>query len=683
MQPQPAKPPSVKASSSDYEMVITRLTIDKLGVKLYDSVSAVVAELIANSYDADARDVRVSLPLNTELAHRVHGKVEDRGHQIQIVDDGHGMAPEEAIEHYLKVGKDRRAAGGSGAYSRELRRPVMGRKGIGKLAPFGICRSVEVLSSGGPKTEQGYLTTHFVMEYDSIVQASEEPARFAPGPLDRKYRPTHGTTIRLQDFQPKRVPNEETFHRQLARRFVFARPDFRVLVQDNSASSVHERVLDPMDIPVLESTKIDVSTRPVPGPEGESLPVRGWLALARNAYQNEEMAGVRIYARGKIVATTRDFERPAGFTGEFSMRSYLVGMVEAEWLDEDAGDDLIRTDRQGILWESDRGRALREWGARLIREIASISREPQRERKRQIFLERSSLEAVAKERFADLEVRTAALDLGKRIGGFAAEDELSDGTYVEDLREVILSLAPHKALIDAFAEFAKRTGAEGATIQSIAELFGKARVAEMASYAQLASERVRAITELEKIVDVEADEAQLQDLIARAPWLVEPTWTVISTNQGLKNFKREFEKYWKKEHHSEVVLAIGHETKRPDFTLVEIGGLLHIVEIKRAGHAFDDDDCLRLLNYAEAFDTFLDQNPEIKVHFPRGYMIDLVADSENVKQPNNRRALKELRDNQRLKRVTWAEFLSRTRKAHEALLDVRDRVEAIAGSRKK
>ena len=34
-----------------YTMPISPLAVDKLGVKLYDKVSAVLAELIANAYD--------------------------------------------------------------------------------------------------------------------------------------------------------------------------------------------------------------------------------------------------------------------------------------------------------------------------------------------------------------------------------------------------------------------------------------------------------------------------------------------------------------------------------------------------------------------------------------------------------------------------------------------------------
>jgi hypothetical protein len=670
-----ADPNVMLALGRPYTMSISRLTVDKLGVKLYDSVSAVVAELIANCYDADATDVTVRLPLSTLLARKsAGGDSEDAGYVVEVIDDGHGMTPKEAIEFYLQVGRDRRAHVEQGKTSREKKRPVMGRKGIGKLAPFGICRLIEVISAGGPKTDQGFLLTHFTMDYDKILADTDVPVTFDPGPNDRTYASQRGTTIRLKSFLPKRVPDAETFHRQLARRFVFARPDFTITVEDTRAPAENPpKKVDPMKVPLMEGTRVDVSTRPVITEDGETLQVTGWLGLAKEAYKNEEMAGVRIYARGKIVATTRDFEQPAGYTGEFTARSYLVGQIVAEWLDLDDGEDLVRTDRQGIVWDSDYGRALRKWGGELIREIAAKSREPRRQRVRDIFLEKSGIERLAKERFPNnAEVADAVLDLAKQIGSFAAEDELEDQEYVNGLTEVIISVAPHKALIQAFQAFSKTVDAGNASLDDLLELFSKTRVAEMASYSQIAAERVQVLDQLQAIVLSEADEAKLQALLEDAPWLIEPSWSVITQNETLKTFKSLFEDFWKKRTGEELHLSIDSPSKRPDFTLINVGHLLHIVEIKASGHEFNDADCKRLLPYVDAFEEFWKQNPAFDTEFSAGWRIDLVADGVKLKDSALRRSYAALEGEGKVVRVSWKDFLLRARQAHEIFLRVRD-----------
>ena len=422
-----------------YLMRISRMTVDKLGVRLYDRVSAVVAELVANAYDADAGRVSVRVPLATHLARKdpSTGEVTDYGHVIEVQDDGHGMTPQEANEHFLRVGKDRRADPGQGGESRSKGRPVMGRKGIGKLAPFGICKRIEIVSAGGAPDENGYRVAHFVMDYDKILKDDDQPVEMDRGELDRSYRAESGTLVRLIGFLPKRVPNKATFRRQMARRFGLRQDDFAIQVEDtrNPTENPPYEVGGTFDIPLMPETKVDVSRDPVTLAEDRKLPVSGWMGLAKEAYKNEEMAGVRIYARGKIVATTRDFGQPAGFTGEFTLRSYLVGEVHAEWLDEDDGEDLVTTDRQDILWESDYGRALREWGKKWIKKIAAASRAPRRRRVEHLFLTASDMERRARNRFADDGIVATAVELGKQIGRFAAEDELGDEDYVEGLTQ--------------------------------------------------------------------------------------------------------------------------------------------------------------------------------------------------------------------------------------------------------
>ena len=204
------------------------------------------------------------------------------------------------------------------------------------------------------------------------------------------------------------------------------------------------------------------------------------------------------------------------------------------------------------------------------------------------------------------------------------------------------------------------------------DIFSKAQIAELASYAQIAAQRVRVINELQQIIDVSMDENQFQELIANAPWLIEPSWTVITKNQSLKNFKHAFEKFWQGKHSTEVSLAIDYETKRPDFTLVSIDGLLHIVEIKKADHPFDDTDFSRLINYVDAFEQFFEENKETVAEFYREWRIDLVADGLKLKQSANVRAFRGLEEKNRVKRMSWRDFLSRAKKVHEQFLDVHD-----------
>lgn len=121
-------------ATGQYVMTISRMTVDKLGVKLYDRVSAVIAELVANSYDADAERVTIEAPMGAYLA-TTKG---DAGYKITVTDDGMGMEPDVVNPFYLKIGGERRKDPKRGNVSAKRGRRVMGRKGVGKLAPFGI-----------------------------------------------------------------------------------------------------------------------------------------------------------------------------------------------------------------------------------------------------------------------------------------------------------------------------------------------------------------------------------------------------------------------------------------------------------------------------------------------------------------------------------------------------------------
>ncbi|MFZ1627243.1 MAG: ATP-binding protein [Candidatus Moraniibacteriota bacterium] len=657
-----------------YSMKIERQIVDKLGLKLYDKVSAVVAELVANSYDADAEKVRVRVPLGKALAVRKGGVIEQKGYEVEVIDDGHGMTPQEASDFYLRVGKDRRLDGRQGDRSRLKSRPVMGRKGIGKLAPFGVCGIIEVRSAGGPRTTKGYEVSHFELNYQGIVdETSDEDDEYHPVPLadDGSFDKTPGTTIRLREFLSRKVPDRETFSRQLAYRFQ-PLPEFEIIVEDTKDEDPEQPfVLESQHIAVNEGTKITVDTRPLTTPEGETLKVTGWIGMAKESHKNNELAGVRIYARGKIAAITRDFGSPAGFTGEFVARSYLVGEIHAHWLDE--GEDLIQTHRQDILWSTERGQAFSEWGQEILKEVAKKGREPRRENVREVFMRVSNLRETAKERYGNLEVEEAAIELGQQIGGFASEDDLGDEDYVNGLREIILAVAPHKLLVDTFRRIEQMAVDGKVDLKELVKLFNTSRIAQLASFGQIVEEKVRAIDLLDSLIKEDgADESKYQEILEDAPWLIDPRWVPVTANQALNTFRTEFETWYKREYGEEVITTteIEHGNKRPDFIFLNLDHHIVVVEIKPPKHVFADEDYTRLERYHDALTAFLTANPRfVSDCFPKGLKIILVRDGEKLSSTQSK-ALELLRKNG-LETYTWSELLMQTKRMHQQYIDAR------------
>ena len=86
----------------------------------YRSSEMAIKELVDNAWDADADNIKISLPKpNTS-------------DPIIIEDDGSGMTPPELQTEYLVVAKDRISTKGS--LTIDKKRHVKGRKGIGKFA---------------------------------------------------------------------------------------------------------------------------------------------------------------------------------------------------------------------------------------------------------------------------------------------------------------------------------------------------------------------------------------------------------------------------------------------------------------------------------------------------------------------------------------------------------------------
>ena len=81
-------------SDSKYKMSLSLNVLNHLGLNLYSNTPAVLSEVIANAWDADATEVKVDFNLE--------------GKTITVSDDGHGMDLDDINDKYLFVGYQKR-----------------------------------------------------------------------------------------------------------------------------------------------------------------------------------------------------------------------------------------------------------------------------------------------------------------------------------------------------------------------------------------------------------------------------------------------------------------------------------------------------------------------------------------------------------------------------------------------
>jgi Histidine kinase-, DNA gyrase B-, and HSP90-like ATPase len=700
-----------------YKMTISRLTVDKLGVKLYDRVSAVIAEIVANSYDADAEEVVIRAPMDQLLATKSKGKINDAGYSIEVSDNGCGMTASEVNAFYLKVGAERRADPRRGDVSKKLGRKVMGRKGVGKLAPFGVCQRIEVISRGGEivsgqgedgKPTTGHVTAHLILERDKILSDVDTPYYPLPGPLDGKIDARPGTTIRMTLFDHRRVPAIEDFERQMAQRFGMATGNWRVVLEDSRKKKGEpnfERVVGSFELQVKAETKIIFKPRATGAPgskneadyvatgplgvslhgfkpgfeyEGVFYPITGWVGYAEKPYRDQLMAGVRIYCRGKIAGQTAIFNRGAGFTGEFDVRSYFVGELHADWLDE--AEDLIRTDRQDILWSHDLGVAFQAWGQALVELIGRLTREPMRKSAWDRFKAVSKIEKRVADNFPGKQqsaIRDQTIEMAQMIAKTARGDELEDTEIVESLVQLSLLLGPHITLDRKLREAA---ASKDCPMAVVSEVLKTARVAELASFGRIADERVRVIETLELLKDTAGTrEGEFQKLLTEAPWLINPTWSPIVANQSFETLREEFVKFYERRTGEKLTLDdFSDPDKRCDFVLSSQDDAIQIIEIKRPRHALTNEEMVRITNYHDLMISFLNEagNEAFKTKFPR-FHITVVCDFLSLSNVS-KAAFDGFKESGVLTHINWTTFLLRTREMHQGFLNEAKRQRELA-----
>ena len=374
-----------------YEMSVSLSVLDHLGLNLYSNTPAVISEVVANAWDADATRVEITIDIDTAT--------------ITVTDNGHGMDLDDINNRYLRVGYRRREE--QGPLTDRDRKP-MGRKGIGKLSLFSIANKIFVHTvKAGSEPEAFLMDAH---EIRRTVEEQEEAARRVGEPTTPRYRPQrvdfdragltgdNGTTVTITDLKKVRLTEASVtgLRKRIARRFGLLADAFEIIVNGDPVGfpdrdyfhkarfifqygdydySSHCQNLDRSeddDTPLAFSRESRFPGDGVADQAGEHE-VKGWIAIARHSNDLDDSTGdqddnlnkITILMRGKVAQ--EDILQEYRLGGMIT--KFIFGEIHADFLDVDDDEDVATTSRQHLAEDHPRYLALKKFIESELRHI--------------------------------------------------------------------------------------------------------------------------------------------------------------------------------------------------------------------------------------------------------------------------------------------------------------------------
>lgn len=548
-------------------------TIEHFGVQMYKQRPAAIAELVANCWDAGAKSARVTIPDQQSWG--------ASNAQIVIQDSGCGMSITAIQEEYLVLGRNRRD-GPSVAGASNTGRRIMGRKGIGKLAGFGIADEMEVQTWRDGKGTKFLLRVAELRVGDAEVK--DVPIRgetFHPPAADGEA----GTKVILRKLRNKTPLAADALLKSLARRFSRA-------VQGEMTITVNGAGLpDPLaDYDVIKSVpddfpgKLDDHTLP------DGRQVRFGYVYTQKTIKESEMAGFTVLVHGKTAQAPPFFFRVENTASGQHATKYLSGVIEADFLDDaaDSNSDVISTDRQEIDWGHPSAECLLAWGSDLARKCLKECTEFRGERKAKDL----SLDPDFKTRLARLD-KASQKQVHRLIGAITYTD--ADDERVAELADSLLKVFEFRHFHDMVEEI-EEVAEHPALLAERLALVNDWKILESRAIYEVIQGRIAVIDMFDKALAVDIPEtaskvggSNLHDAIGQFPWLLNPDYHIFTEEKTITTLLYELA--------GKAGVEVSKE--RVDFCAIGDDKRLVLVEIKRSSHAVEFDEIQRLDGYAE------------------------------------------------------------------------------------
>lgn len=607
-----------------------------LGLQMYSGAVPAISELISNAYDAMARNVCITIPTDRPMT---------SSDVIVVKDDGQGMTFEECNERYLAVGRDRRAGASewTNAYNGIQPRKVQGRKGIGKLAGFGIADRLEI------STVKDRRLSRFALDFSALTrsQSFADTSGYNPEALSNDgalVSEQSGTTVTLSRLKVTRAIDQAEFKRGLARRLLVLAADFTVHVNGKAVSR--------QEIPF----QFRFPTRPGQWDTadlGNGQQVLWWAGFCKDTIPEEERRGFVVYVRGKLAQSPWFFDLSGSVWGQHGMQ-YLTGEVQADFLDEAV--DLIATDRGTVRWEDPQAAPLKDWGRKKIRDLLEQWTDKRREAKEKSPSIKQYLELAEKLPENERRIFRTVVD---RIVAIPQLDKDKEGRDIADeLVEFAYNALTNRSFLDAIRRLNAASVKDVAQFQ---EVLSEWDILEAVNTAHLVKGRVAIIRKFSQMIaDKVPEKPDMQDHLKQHPWLIDPKWTMLVHEQTL-----------------DTVLAdrfrVAKRNDREGFRRLDFFCLgdryqtAHVVEAKRPGDLVGRKEFDQLRDYVLCLRKRLQDESTDPAHRRSVVRGLLVADRVRVGDEGH---AKSHQDAGTFDMRTWRNLLTATETMHKEFLDV-------------
>jgi len=624
-----------KHKKRKYVMTFAGELVKHLGLQMYSGPAPAIGELISNAWDAVAKNVWIEIPLN----HPIEEK-----YSIVIKDDGHGMTYDECNRAYLIIGRDRRRQDGdfSRSYNGLKPRKLQSRKGIGKLAGFGIANRIEI------RTVANGEISHFALDYDKITRGKKLVEPYTPESLPEDGRSTNekpNTKIILSQLKLSRAISEEQFRRSLARRFTILSSDFKVYI--NKKAIKKEEVKFEFRFPE-QKAKWKAETL------SNGQQIKWWAGFCKTPIQDEDARGFVVYVRGKMAQTPWFFDLSGGFWGQHGLQ-YLTGELIADFLDVTDGQDLIATDRGTIRWEEILAVPLKEWGAKKVKELLNQWVEKRQKKKIQSEKVKRYLELSSRLPEREKHIFRSFVDKVCAIPQIDKDREGKD--ILDELVEFGFNALTNRHFMDIIRQL-NATNPED--WQNLQKALAEWTIIEAVETAHVVKGHLGIIEKFQQMIDAKVREKpDMQDFLCEYSWLIDPTWTMLEHEKRLDTI---LEKHFFKQKKSS---KSKEGRKRLDFFCLADSSRIIVVEVKRPGENIGKKEIRQVVDYVD----YLKKNEkgtsdsERPKRMVQGYLIAGGINDDAV--PERERAY-----GSGVFMRTWDALLKTAREAHKQYFDI-------------